>query len=64
MSGDYSEKSVLLPSLARDVQAALRKKDWDAAIHSASELMITAAVVAAIATERKCDEILDTVWPE
>ena len=64
MSADYSEKSVLLPALVRDVQSALRKSDWDAAIHTASELMITAAAVAAIATQRKCDEILDTVWPE
>jgi hypothetical protein len=61
---DYSQHSVLLPALVRDVQSALRRKDWDAAIHKASDLMVTAAAVAAVATERKCDEILDTVWPE
>ena len=58
---DYSQHSVLLPHLVKDVQSALRSKDWEQAIKACSALVLAAAATATAAAERKADEILGEI---
>ena len=61
---DYAQDTVQLYGLQRDICQAMRDKDYQAAITLCSALCLCAATIAVEATERKCDEVLDTVWPE
>lgn len=58
---DYSQHSVLLPVLVKDVQSALRGKDWEMAVKACGALVLAAAAVAAVATERKADEVIGEI---
>lgn len=61
---DYAQDTVQLYGLQRDICQAMRDKDYQAAITLCSALCLCAATIAVEATERKCDEVLETVWPE
>lgn len=61
---DHAQNTVQLAPLSRDICAAMRNHDWQSAITLCAAMCLCAGEIAVVATERKCDEILDVVLPE
>jgi hypothetical protein len=57
---DYSSKSVLLPAMVRDIQGALRHKEYKTAREHIKTAMLALGAIGA-AIEDKADEVIGEI---